>query len=130
MTAFIQPHSLPSGDSWRNLASISWIALISLLTTGSSGGRRSRALLELKSSERSHGMDHCARCSRNSSFQDSCSSSSCNKRTVDSLILVICPNIIIKRRLAFILFSTLLHMILPVRRTNRQNKSVNWYSTW
>lgn len=73
ITAFIQPHSLPSGDSCRNLASISWISLISLFTLTSSGGSRSLAFSQLMRRDRSHGMDHWAKWSRNSSFQDSCS---------------------------------------------------------
>lgn len=77
ITAFMQPHSLPSGDSCRKRANISCIIFISLLTFVSSAGSLSRAFSEFSSGDRSQGMDHWAKCNRNNSFHDSCSSSNC-----------------------------------------------------
>lgn len=76
MTAFMQPHSLTSGESCLKRDMISWMVLSSAAVS-SSCGSRSRAWGDSSSADRSQGMDHCARCSRNSSFQDSWSSSSC-----------------------------------------------------
>lgn len=77
ITAFMQPHSLPSGDSCLKRANISCMIFISLLTFVSSAGSLSRALFEFSSGDKSQGMDHWAKCNRNSSFHDSCRRSSC-----------------------------------------------------
>lgn len=53
--------------------SITWIVLISMSVIASLG-RRSRAWGQASKAPSSQGTDHCARWSRNSSFQDSCKS--------------------------------------------------------
>lgn len=74
ITAFMQPTSLESGDNCRNLHKISWIVFISAVVIWSSGMRsRTGGLSNL--SDKSHGTLHCAKLSKKSSFQDSCSKS-------------------------------------------------------